>query len=322
MIDFDSPTIMALLYVAIFVGILLAFDGLRQLTTKTEQFSESRNRRMRLIKNGATTEDVMKLLMQGKRHDASKRGSLMENLRQLINQSGWRFGMTGYILLMVTLGMATYVLGQRFIDPGNALIGAAAFALIVPVFILKKMRTNKIEKLTSQLPDALDLMARGLKIGHPLNVTVNSVATDMPDPIGSEFGLISDQVSYGDNIVDAFIDFAERVECEDAQYLAASVGIQHGTGGNLSHVLHVLSKVIRDRATMRKRITAISAEGRLSAFILSILPLMIFGMVNFTTPSYYGDVSGDPLFMKFAIAIVTLVILQALILFKMVTFKF
>jgi tight adherence protein B len=113
---------------------------------------------------------------------------------------------------------------------------------------------------------------------------VNSVATDMPDPIGTEFGISQDQVSFGDDIVTAFNGFADRVDLEDARYLSVSVAIQHGTGGNLARVLQILSKVIRDRATMRQRIRAISAEGRLSALILTILPIAIFGVITLTTP--------------------------------------
>lgn len=322
MIDFDSPTILALLYVAIFVGILLAFDGIRQFLSRNEDFSESRNRRMRLIKNGATTEDVMKLLTQGKRQNANSQRGLLDSLRNLQRQAGWRFGLFGYFMLMFLIGFASYIGLQRALSQQLAMAAAAAIAIAIPLMILKKMRKTKSDNLTKQLPDALDLMARGLKVGHPLNVTVNSVAVDLPDPIGSEFGLIADQVSYGDGIVEAFFDFAERVDNEDAKYLAASVGIQHGTGGNLSQVLQTLSKVIRDRGIMRKRIVAISAEGRLSAFILSALPFLIFGMITMTTPSYYGDVKSDPLAIKFAIAIVSLVVLQAVVLFRMVSFKF
>ena len=144
----------------------------------------------------------------------------------------------------------------------------------------------------------------------------------MADPIGSEFGIIQDQISYGDDIVTAFKDFAIRVDQEDARYLAVSIGIQHGTGGNLGRVLKILSKVIRDRATMRQRIHAISAEGRLSAVILTALPFLIFGSVHASTPSYYSDVSTDPLFMPMAATIVGLVVAQAFILNRLVNFKF
>jgi tight adherence protein B len=188
--------------------------------------------------------------------------------------------------------------------------------------VLTGMKQARLKKLTLQLPDALDLMARGLKVGHPVSVTVANVARDMPDPIGSEFGLIQDQISYGDDVATAFRDFGERVGTEDANYLAVSIGIQHGTGGNLARILNVLSQVIRDRHTMRKKIKAISAEGRLSGAILSVLPLIIYGVIELSTPSFYGDVRDDPMFPFFLYAIIGLMATQALILFRLVKFKF
>ena len=165
-------------------------------------------------------------------------------------------------------------------------------------------------------------MARGLKVGHPVAVTVGNVATDLPDPIGSEFGIIQDQINYGDDVATAFQDFAKRVGTEDANYLAVSIGIQHGTGGNLARVLSILSQVIRDRQTMQKKIKAISAEGRLSSLILTVLPVFIYFSIEMSTPSFYGDVRNDPLFPYFASAIVGLTIAQGLILKRLVKFKF
>ena len=217
---------------------------------------------------------------------------------------------------------SVFLVSSRALPLEFALAASAAASFGIPLIALIGLRNKRLTKLMNQLPDALDLMSRGLIVGHPLNVTVNSVATDMRDPIGTEFGIIQDQVSYGDDIVTAFNGFADRVELEDARYLAVSVAIQHGTGGNLARVLQVLSKVIRDRATMRQKIQAISAEGRLSAMILTILPIAIFGIINITTPGFYGDVQGDPLFRPFAIAVVSLIVMQAIILNRLVNFKF
>ena len=149
-----------------------------------------------------------------------------------------------------------------------------------------------------------------------------SVATDMPDPIGSEFGVISDQINFGHDIGTAFHDFASRVATEDARYLAVSISIQHGTGGNLARILNLLSQVIRDRQTMRKKIKAISAEGRLSGLILTFLPIIIYGSIEFSTPTFYGDVRGDETFPYFAAAIIGLIIAQGLLLRSLVNFKF
>ena len=130
------------------------------------------------------------------------------------------------------------------------------------------------------------------------------------------------KINYGDDVATAFHDFAQRVATEDANYLAVSIGIQHGTGGNLSKILNVLSQVIRDRHTMRKKIKAISAEGRLSGMILTALPIFIYTTIELSSPTFYGDVRGDPIFPLFAAAIGGLVLLQGLILYRLVKFKF
>ncbi|NHX27916.1 hypothetical protein HA397_28650, partial [Escherichia coli] len=193
----------------------------------------------------------------------------------LLRQSGLDIKPVRFVTIQAAVGFVVLI-AVASILPLTTALALGIVASTVPLLIVVMLREQRIQKMTAQLPDALDLMARGLAVGHPLSVTVGNVATDMPDPIGSEFGLIEDQVNYGDDIADAFAAFAERVGTEDARYASVSVGIQHSTGGNLSHVLRILSKVIRDRSTMRKKIRAISAEGRLSAVILSVLPFLIF----------------------------------------------
>lgn len=318
--NMNSTEVLLIIYVLVFIGILLAFDGARQLLSRTENNSEARNRRIRMMKNGATSDEVLSKLFYA--HKTRRGFILIPDVSKSLRQAGLPVSPPLFYILSVLLGGFVFVAVQVYLPAVFALPAALISAIGIPLMVLQSFRQKRMTKLVSQLPDALDLMARGLKVGHPLNVTVASVANDMPDPIGTEFGLIQDQVSYGDDIVSAFRDFADRVDLEDARYLSVSVGIQHGTGGNLSRVLTVLAKVIRDRATMRKKIKAISSEGRLSALILSILPFGIFGSIHLTTPEFYGDVRSDPLFLPFAITIISLVVIQALILRKLVTFKF
>jgi tight adherence protein B len=163
-------------------------------------------------------------------------------------------------------------------------------------------------------------MARGLRVGHPLNTSIGTVAQEMPDPISSEFGIIFDQVNYGEDLPDAFQDFADRVDIEDVYYLSASIGIQHGTGSDLARVVELLAKVIRSRIMMRRKVKAISAEGRASAAFLSSLPILMFVFTSISAPGYYSGVYDDPLFMPMATAIVVLTIANALILRKLVNF--
>lgn len=319
---FSSPAAMFVVYISVFVGILLAFDGMRQILSRKESVDMARNRRMRMVNRGADSEELLDLLVQGGAGKKRGKPSFLARARKSLHQARIPMGFLGYFVIVAALTMPIFMAVSNFVSRDLSVLASILLATGVATLAVKNLRKTNLEKLAVQLPDALDLMARGLQVGHPLNVTVASVATDMPDPIGSEFGIIQDQISYGDDLVTAFADFAERVEMEDARYLAVSIGIQHGTGGNLARVLQILSKVIRDRATMRKRILAISAEGRLSAVILTALPFLIFGTVHASTPTYYSDVSMDPLFRPLVISIVGLVVGQAFILNRLVNFKF
>ncbi|WP_146586211.1 type II secretion system F family protein [Puniceibacterium confluentis] len=311
-----------LIYMGLFIGVLLVLDGMFQLISKRETGSEARNRRMRMIQGGANTETVLNLLRDPSLQQGNSSGSLILRLRRLLAHAGGQIGLVGFFSIVVLLAAAVFAAAVQFVDPMVAAPAALFAAFGVPLAVLQQMKEARAKKMTEQLPDALDLMARGLKVGHPLAVTVASVATDMADPIGSEFGVIQDQISYGDDLVTAFHDFAERAGTEDARYLAVSVGIQHGTGGNLARVLNVLGKVIRDRQTMQKKIRAISAEGRLSGVILTFLPVLIFLSIHLSTPSFYGDVYAHPLFRYFGFAIIMLIVAQGLILRRLINFKF
>jgi tight adherence protein B len=147
------------------------------------------------------------------------------------------------------------------------------------------------------------------------------VAETMPDPIGTEFGIMVDQISYGDELVVAFRKLADRNPSEDFNYLAVSIAIQHGTGGNLGRILGVLAGVMRGRIMMRRKIKSMSAEGRISAWILSSLPFLMVGLNSIITPEYYGDVVNDPLFMPLALATLGLILLNGFVLFRLVNFR-
>lgn len=316
----QTPEMSFFIYIAVFVGILLAFEGVRQIASREESSSQAMNRRMRIIKNGASSDDIKKMLLNAKTNTQDR--SISARFSRTLSQAGLHIGFYKFVLGTLALFFLMFLLLSQVFPSMTALIISFTLGFVAPYLFVFALRAQRMEKLTKQLPEALDLMARGLEVGHPLSVTVGNVASDMPDPVGSEFGLIQDQVNYGDEITDAFSDFADRTDLEDARYTAVSVGIQHGTGGNLGHVLRVLSKVIRDRAMMRKKIRAISAEGRLSAFILSILPFVIMLVVHVTAPTFYGEVKDDPMFIYFAAGVLVLIAMQALILSRMVNFKF
>lgn len=312
----------ALAYVGIFLGVLLAFEGLRQTLSRRESRAEARNRRMRLIARGATTEERLSILKP--RHDAWRLSPLplFGTLPSDLARAGLNVRPELFLTLSASAAAVVGLAVSTVTEPAVAAAIAVGLCLVVPVLWVRELRKKRMNALVAQLPDALDLMARGLTVGHPLNATIGSVADDMKDPVATEFGIMVDQIAYGDDLPDAFMDFAARTDLEDTRYLAVSIAIQHGTGGDLARVLTTLSRVIRDRMTMRRRIKAISAEGRLTSIFLSCLPFVIFGTTMLSSPDYYGGISDDPLFRPFAIVVATLVVANYLAMRKLVNFRF
>lgn len=303
-----------LLFSGVFLGALLLIEGIRQLLTRRETDSEARSRRMKMVAAGTDTAERLSVLAPP---EAGGSGSLTKLMVSV--------GLTRSPALYLSMALVCAAALTGVLYPMIGLLPAALLGLvlfvILPLLVMVAMRDARRKKLTMQLPDALDLMARGLKAGHPLNTSISTVAETMPDPIGTEFGILADQISYGDEMVVALRKLVDRVPTEDFRYLAASIAIQHGTGGNLGRILTVLSQVIRGRAMTRRKIKAMSAEGRVSAVILSAIPFLMVGLNSILTPEYYGGVMDDPLFVPLVLTALTLILLNTLVLFRLVNFK-
>lgn len=310
-----------ILYIGMAVGVLLAFEGVRQFFSSRGRREEARSRRLQMISKGASTEEILAILKPEEKQSAASRLPLVGDLPKVLLQAGITMSSGAFL----TTCFAGFVIAAgvfaQLVDLFAAVFFAFILCMVVPILAVRLQRTQRINELVRQLPDALDMMARGLKVGHPLQTSLATVANEMPDPIGTEFGLVVDQVAFGDELVEAFNEFADRLNQEDVHYLATAIAIQHGTGGDLARVLGVLSKVIRERLTMRRKVSAISAEGRLSAAILSVVPVVIFVGLNVMSPSYYGDISEEALAKPLISVVVGLVILNALILRRLVAFR-
>jgi tight adherence protein B len=310
------------IYLGAFLGVLLVFEGLRQILSKGSRGQSAKSRRMHLIAKGASTEEILKILKPSVKRSFVERLPLVGDLPVVLRQAGITMAPGAFLVTCMAATVAIFVIGTQFTNPINAAGLAFIIGLFLPILQVRMKRTERMNKLVHQLPDALDLMARGLKVGHPLNTTIASVANEMADPAGSEFGIVVDQVSFGDELTEAFRDMAERIDQEDVHYMATAIAIQHGTGGDLARVLNVLSRTIRDRLNLRKKIKALTAEGRLTAAFLSFIPVLIFVAMQIMTPSYYGSIANEPEAVPLGIAIVTLCVLNALILRKLANFRF
>jgi tight adherence protein B len=211
-------------------------------------------------------------------------------------QSGLTIGWTKLALIAAFLAAATLGGMLMFHWPLKEASAAALGAgILLPFIVLKFMRRRRLRKFDAQFPDAIDIIVRSLRAGHPVPIAISTVARELPDPVGSEFGIVSDEITYGADLETAIRDLYFRVGSEDLPLFVTAVAIQSSTGGNLAEILENLSSVIRQRFKMRRKIKALAAEGRASALILSSLPIGIFLAIQFVTPQYYSSVWNESL---------------------------
>ena len=318
----QGPELMVL-YAALFIGVLLAFDGILQFFSRGKGGEEAINRRLRMLASGADPEEVLSLLRRRRPADGLERIPGLREWQMLVIQSGitMEAGRLLTLLLLGTAGLSSILMLLGFAGV-IALSVALLVGMVLPVMVLVQIRNRRADRIARQLPDGIDLMVRSLRAGHPLNAAFQVIAREMPDPLGSEMGIVADAITYGDDLTDAVTAFADRVGIEDARYLAVAINIQAGTGGNLAHVLEALAGVIRERFAMLRKIKALSAEGRLTAMIVSVVPLVIYVSLNLISPTDYGDVADDPLYTPFLAVGIVLTVLNAIVLRRLVRFHF
>ena len=203
-------------------------------------------------------------------------------------------------LILFFLILALMVFTGTAIGFGRlVLIGAFAAAAggLIPVMVLQFFANRSRKKIQEQFPVAIDVFVRGLRAGHPVAAALDLLTVEMPDPIGSEFGVVVDEVTYGADLRDALHAMAERWDIDDMRMFVVSLSVQNETGGNLAEILENLSRVIRERASMMMKVRALSSEGRMTAIMLTILPIFAFVMLFLLTPEFYLDVADDPAFV-------------------------
>ncbi|MEX0302380.1 MAG: type II secretion system F family protein [Leisingera sp.] len=303
------------------VGVLLAVSGGKQLVSRKSLAEASRSRRMRMIAQGRAGTERLALLKPPPRRTGWQRLPLVGGLPKTLRQAGVPLSAEAFWAGCTALAALLTIAAAVYAPVLNAAAIGAVLGYGVPLALLLARQRKQMDTLVHQLPDALEMMARGLRSGHPLNNSIGIAAREMADPAGTELGIIFDQVTYGEDLPAAVQEFSERTGLEDVQYLAASIGIQHGTGSDLSGMLDTLARVIRSRIALRRKVHALSSEGRLTAWLLSALPLVIFGSVSVLTPSYFSGVADDPLFRPMLIGIILLTVLNAIVLKKLVSFR-
>jgi tight adherence protein B len=243
-------------------------------------------------------------------------------LNQLILQSGVTVGVQGVLFAMAFLTAGTYfVLSIVQGSPAVAMIGALALGVGLPVVVMRSMRTSRQRKFEEQLPEAIDILVRGLKAGHAIPFAIGTVGRQMAQPVGSEFSITGSELTYGLDLETAMVNMRTRVGQADLSLLVVAVSIQAKMGGNLAEILTNLARIIRERFKLRRKARALSSEGRYSALFLSLLPVALFGILWLIAPSYYGLVWGEWFIVPTLGAAVLWMIFGNYIMYRMVKFS-
>jgi len=212
-------------------------------------------------------------------------------LADLVMRSGVRVEPQRWALMIGAVVLGGGVGGLFLLhNPIFAVGGALALGIGGPLAYLNFQAASRAKKIGLQLPQALEVMVRSLEAGHPIPTSISLVGRELPDPIGSEFGMAADEIAYGATLEQAVARIADRCRHQDVDLFAASIRLQEKTGGNLTGLLKTLARTVRERHKMRLKIRAASSEGRMSAYILTAAPVVCFLFINIAQPHYYADV--------------------------------
>lgn len=324
-----------LILVCIFGTVMLLADVLIRALVVRRSEGRAINRRLTLIGEGKTRGEALKLL---RRETLTLPEGLplflvrfAGRLGRVIDQAQFKIPTHRMMMILLAVPVVIFLFAMVLmlasgivVGPGRLLI-VAAFSLalggVLPLMFLQIKAGRVRKRIQEQFPVALDVFVRGLRAGHPIAAALDLLTVEMPDPMGSQFGMAVDEVTYGAELRDALADMAERWDSDDMRMFVVSLSVQSETGGNLAEILENLSKVIRERQSMMLKVRALSSEGRMTATMLTGLPLLAFTVLFLFNPGFYLDVAGDPWFVPGFASLIILYLIGFFMIRRMVDLK-
>ncbi|HEY0628610.1 MAG TPA: type II secretion system F family protein [Sphingomicrobium sp.] len=325
----------ALVLILIFAAVVFLVERIVSIFVGRKLETQAINQRLDLISRGVSRGQAMQLL----RRQAS---TIPENLPEFIAGPAVRFEKmlmaagvsvpTGRLMaiLVATPVIIFFAIVMFMLATGAALGSGRVLMLATVSFLLGagipllflQFRANRMrKKIQDQFPTALDVFVRGLRAGHPIAAALDLLTVEMPDPIGSQFGIVVDEVTYGADLRDALSAMADRWDLDDMRMFVVSLSVQNETGGNLAEILENLSQVIRERASMMLKVRALSSEGRMTATMLTALPVLAFTLLFLGNPKFYLDVADDPAFLPGWVVLLTLYAIGFVTIRRMIDLK-
>jgi tight adherence protein B len=314
-----------LIYLLIFVAVVVLVEGI-YLTVfgKSISLNSRMSRRLALLEKNHNREQVLEQLRKEMGQHLNSRGiPLYSILAAKAQKANIAFTPKQLMMVMFVLAIVAYLgltIGTQAATPVRILLAIAMGVGGVYTWVNRKAK-KRISLLEEQLPDAVELMVRSLRVGHPFANAIGIVAKEVPDPLGTEFGLIADEAAYGRDVAESLKAFAERMDNQDLRFLAVAVTIQQQSGGNLAEILDGLAKVIRARFKLFRRVKAITAEAKWSGMFLSGFPIGALLMIQVLKPDYYDEVMETPYFIPLALVVATFLIINVIFMKIMVNIK-
>lgn len=314
-----------LIYAVIFAAVLFLIEGIYLAVFGKSVRLESRvNRRLQLLEKGESRETVMETLRKEReQHTKTLRLPVLGILSKKAAIANIAFtpnSILAIVVLLITLSFVALTIATSANLTMRIIVSVSMGYGAVYVWLSSKAK-KRMELFEEQLPDAVELMVRSLRVGHPFASSVNIVAQEMPDPLGTEFGILVDEANFGADISDSLRKMTERVDVQDLRFLAVAVAIQSQSGGNLAEVLDGLGKVIRSRFKLFRRVNAITAEAKWSGWFLSFFPIIALVAINVLQPNYYDGVENTPVFLPLAIVVGIFLFVNIIFMHMMVNFK-
>lgn len=293
------------------------------------------NRRLKMIREGSTREEILARLRKATPKQISNLPPILSGMVKRLERTIMtaQLSITASQTLFLMLGGFVMIMALLLLGIGGAgvtfsagvlvlaIVIAACAAIFLPLMVISSIAQRRRKKVEEQFPVALDVFVRALRAGHPIASAIELLTTEMEDPIGSEFGLVADEVAYGAELTDALSAMAERWDLEDIRMFVVSLAVQSETGGNLAEILQNLSEVIRARASLYMKVRALSSEGRMTGWMLTILPIAAFLGLFTVNPEFYLSVAGESMFIIGFIALLTLYAIGFFWIRKLVNLK-
>jgi tight adherence protein B len=314
-----------IIYVLIFVAVVVLVEGI-YLTAfgKSISLNNRVSRRLALLEKNGNREQVLEQLRKEMSQHLTSRGiplySILASKAQKANIAFSPKALIGVMALVTVFAYLGLTIGTAASQPIRIAL-AIGMGVGGVYFWVNGKAKKRMGLMEEQLPDAVELMVRSLRVGHPFSAAIGIVAKEVSDPLGTEFGIIADEAAYGRNISDSLKSFAERMDNQDLRFLSVSVTIQQQSGGNLAEILDGLAKVVRARFKLFRRVKAITAEAKWSGMFLSFFPLAALALILIIKPDYYDEVSKTSAFIPACLIVGVLLTINIIFMKIMVNIK-